>query len=261
VTAAEPRRFVLLRRLGIHPTVQSLVREELDAAIVAAEARRPPGGVAALDAGCGRVSALRPFRPRIGRLVGADLHRPPAGALPYLDDFVEADLCSGDPSVFPPASFDVILSSFTIEHFTDPDAAFRAFRHWLRPGGALVATTVNRRHPLVAAYLGAPAGVRDRLQPVVKASPGDAHPIVGVCNDPKSVQAALVGAGFASVRVATVSHLARAWGRTMPTFLAGLAGDLLAHASPARRSTIVAVARAAAADQDGRSRASQATSS
>lgn len=245
MTAPEPRRFSLLPRLGIHPTVQRLVVEELDAAISAAEARRPQDGVAVLDAGCGRVSALRPFRPRIARFVGADLHRPAPGALPYLDEFVEADLCSGDASVFAPASFDLILSSFTIEHFADPPAAFRAFRGWLRPGGALIATTVNRRHPLVAAYLVAPAGVRHRVQPVVKASAADAHPIVGACNDPVSVEAALVEAGFASVRVATVSHLARAWGRTVPTFVAGLAGDLLARPMPGRRSTIVAVARAA----------------
>jgi SAM-dependent methyltransferase len=245
--SSEPRRFSLLARLGIEPTVQALVRFELDTALAAAEAQADSRGVAVLDAGCGRVSALRPFRSRIARFVGADIHRPASGVLPYLDEFVEVDLCASDPTAFEPASFDVILSSFTLEHFGDPPAALRAFARWLRPGGTLVATTVNRRHPLVAAYLAAPPPLRHRLQPVVKTSAADAHPIVGACNDPATLEAALVEAGFCEVSVAGVSHLARAWGRTLPTFALGLVGDLVASLDPSRRSTIVAVGRRAEA--------------
>lgn len=240
------RRVALLARLGLEPSVQDVVRSELEAAVTAAERRSAVGGeaVAALDAGCGRVSALRPFRSRIGRFVGADIHAPAPGALPHLDEFAVVDLCASDPSAFPPASFDVILSSFTIEHFSDPPAAFRAFRLWLRPGGVLVATTVNRRHPFVAAYLRMPSGLRARVQPLVKASTADAHPIVGVCNSPDAVAVGLREAGFEDVRVTLVPHLARAWGRRSVTFGAGVVGDVLARPFPSRRSTIVAVARA-----------------
>jgi hypothetical protein len=96
----------------------------------------------------------------------------------------------------------------------------------------------------VAAYLAAPPGVRHRIQPFIKASAADAHPIVGACNDPEAVEAALRAAGFDEVSVTSVSHLARAWGRTLPTFALGLVGDVLARRAPTRRSTIVAVARA-----------------
>lgn len=215
--------------------------EALDAAIDAAE-ERGPDPVAALDAGCGRVSALRAFRPRIARLVGADIHQP-VTPLPHLDEFAIVDLC-GTPDGFPSGSFDVVLSSFTLEHFADPPAALANLRRWLRPGGTLVATTVNRRHPFVAAYLGLPDGPRRRLQPMVKATAADAHPLVGACNDPASVRAALVGAGFTDIRLSMVGHLARAWGRHWPTFALGLVGDLLTVPFPSRRSTIVAVARA-----------------
>lgn len=236
----ETGRFALLRWLRIEPPVGTLVYEALDGAIDAAE-QLGPGPVAALDAGCGRVSALRAFRPRIGRLVGADIHQPSV-PLPHLDAFAIVDLC-GAPDGFPDASFDVVLSSFTLEHFADPSAALANLRRWLRPGGTLVATTVNRRHPFVAAYLGLPDGPRRRLQPLVKATAADAHPLVGACNDPASVREALVAAGFADVRLTTVGHLARAWGRHWPTFALGLAGDLLTLPFPSRRSTIVAVAR------------------
>jgi SAM-dependent methyltransferase len=238
---AEAGRFALLARLGIGPTVGSLVHQALDRSIGAAETRSP-GDVTVLDAGCGRVSALRAFRPRIARLVGADIHEPVA-SLPHLDEFVIADLC-GPAAAFADGSFDVVLSSFTLEHFADPAAAMANLRRWLRPGGTLVATTVNLRHPFVAAYLGLPGGLRRAIQPLVKASAADAHPLVGACNDPATIRRTLADAGFVDIRLTGVGHLARAWGRHWPTFAIGLIGDLLTRAAPTRRSTIVALASA-----------------
>jgi SAM-dependent methyltransferase len=217
-----------------------LVRAALDTAIAEAETRSP-GSVAALDAGCGRVSALAPFRARIGRLVGADIH-PLAAPLPHLDEFVVADLC-GAASAFPDASFDVVLSSFTIEHFADPPAALAHMARWLRPGGVLVATTVNRRHPFVWAYLAVPSFARGPAQRLVKASAADAHPLVGRCNTPGRLLAAAHDAGFGDVRLDTVGHLERAWGRIAVGRLLGRLGDALAAPFPSRRSTLVLVAR------------------
>lgn len=241
MSSTEPRRFAILPRLGITPTTAQLVTAALDEAIEIAGARaRTDGGsgIAALDAGCGRVSHLKRYRSRIERLVGADIHEPAPGALPHLDAFATADLCV-DGNAFPPATFDIVLSSFTVEHFADPPAAFRHLRHWLRPGGRLVLTTVNRRHPFVAAYLGLPDPLRRRIQPLVKATAADAHPLIGACNDPAALSAALAGAGFEDVRIVTTGHLARAWGRHLPTFALGLVGDLLSVPFPSRRSTIV----------------------
>ena len=228
-------------------SVADAVRTALDAAFDAADARaanatasRP---TAVLDAGCGRVSALKPYRARIGRFVGADIHAPAPGALPYLDEFVAVDLCS-NADAFPPDTFDVILSSFTVEHFSDPPAAFRHLRGWLRPGGRLIISTVNRRHPFVRAYLATPERLRRPLQRLVKASAADAHPIVGACNDPASIERELRAAGFVDVRLTTVGHLARAWGRRRVTRALGILGDRLAQRTPSRLSTIVAEAAA-----------------
>ena len=236
------RRFELLPRFGIEPTVQALVKIALDEAITRASVAHAVGpgaggsaaptnghgaagpgakakgqatssGVVALDAGCGRMSHLRPFRDRIDRLVGVDIHEP-AQPLTHLDEFAIVDLC-GPADGFPAASFDVVLSSFTLEHFADPPAALANIRRWLRPGGTLVATTVNRRHPFV-----------------------------GACNTPGQIRRDLAAAGFESIDLQTVGHLARAWGRHLPTFALGLTGDLLAQSLPSRRSTIVVVARA-----------------
>jgi SAM-dependent methyltransferase len=217
----------------------------MDDVIARTEARNGRAGhpvVDALDAGCGRKSVLAGYRPRLRRIVGIDLHEPPPGSMPHLDAFATADLCGPDEA-FAGDTFDVVLSSFTVEHFSDPPAAFRNLRRWIRPGGTLVLTTVNRRHPLVRLYLGLPDPIQRPLQRMIKASAADAHPLVGICNDPAAIERALVEAGFVDVRLATVPHLARSWGRRLPAFALGLVGDLLAQPVPSRRSTIIADAR------------------
>lgn len=239
-----PTREGILARCGILPSVGTELRAALDMAVEYAEATAPIGstGLTVLDAGCGRSSALQPFRSRIRRFVGIDIHQPTPGSMPYLDEFEVVDVCS-DPAAFPPGTFDVALSSFTVEHFAKPLEAFANMGRWLRPGGTLVITTVNRRHPFVAAYLGIPSGLRHRTQRLIKATAADAHPIVGVCNDPKSILSAMRVAGFKDVKVTPIAHLARAWGKTWPTFFIGFVGDLMSRGLPSRRSTLLVTGR------------------
>jgi SAM-dependent methyltransferase len=214
--------------------VTEVVGEMLDESL-------PDSGARALDAGCGRRSQLAAFRPRIAELVGLDVHAP-AKTPRWLDRFVRADVCT-EADAFPPESFDLVLSSFTVEHLADPPAGFRNIYGWLRPGGTLVLSTVNRNHPLVGAYLGLSPGLRHRLQRFVKYSDADAHPVVGAANRPEDLRIALSGAGFTGIELVMTSYLARAWSRRVATFVLGLLGDLAAHRVPSRRSTIVARAR------------------
>ncbi len=225
------RRAASLRWLHRGPSTAEVLDGFLDDAL-------PSAGASVLDAGCGRLSALVAFRPRIARLVGVDVHQPEP-RLPWLDEFRVADLC-GDADAFPAATFDVVLSSFTVEHLSDPSAAMVNVHRWLRPGGTIVITTVNRRHPFVDAYLSLPPRLRASLQRVVKASAADAHPLVGACNTPGRIRRALADAGFRAIEVRTAGHLASAWRRHIPTFALGLLGDLAAQPLAARRSTIVA---------------------
>jgi SAM-dependent methyltransferase len=235
-----PTREGILARCGITPSVSTELDAALRVAVERARANAPDRatGLTVLDAGCGRSSAMQPFKPQIGRFVGIDIHDPAPGSMPYLDEFAVVDVCA-DGDAFAPATFDVALSSFTVEHFAKPVDAFANVGRWLRPGGTLVITTVNRRHPFVAAYLGVPSGLRHKLQRVIKATAADAHPIVGVCNDPATLRSAMDAAGFVDVTVTPIGHLARAWGRSWPTFFVGLAGDLLARGLPSRRSTLL----------------------
>ena len=237
----EKRRFAVLPRLGIAPTIKETVVAALDGAITERE-RDARGPIVVLDAGCGRQSALRHFRARVTRLVGCDIHAP-REPIAYLDEFAEIDVC-GTADGWPDGTFDVVLSNFTLEHFAEPELAMRNFRRWLRPGGTFVATTVNRRHPFVRAYLDMPKRWRDRLQPAVKATAADAHPLVGACNDPAIIQRVLGEAGFQGIQLRTVGNLARAWGRNPVGYVLGLVGDLIAQPLASRRSTILIIARA-----------------
>ena len=205
-----------------------------------------PAGLSVLDAGCGHKTPLAPLRRRIRRLVGIDLHVPDE-IPPYLDAFAPVDLCA-PTRAFPSAQFDVVFANFVLEHLDVPDTALDALAGWLRPEGVFLATTVNRRHPFVAAYLAIPARIRDRLQPVVKATPADAHRLVGRCNDPTAIRSALGDAGFDRVELETIGNLARGWKRHPLTFALGILGDLLTRSSPLRRSTIIVVARRTASD-------------
>jgi len=225
------RREALLRRLGLEPSTADVVRFFLDAAL-------PAEGARVLDAGCGRVSALAPFRERIAEFVGVDIQEPRPRP-PWLDHFVQADVCR-DSGAFPEKTFDLVLSSFTVEHFQDPAGALRILLSWLRPGGTIVITTVNRGHPFVKLYLSVPRPLARPLQRVLKASSGDAHPLVGACNTPAALRDALVETGFSEIELVTTDHLARAWSRRLPAYVAGIIGDLATHSFPARRSTIVA---------------------
>jgi SAM-dependent methyltransferase len=240
VTAPQRRRYELLDRLGVRPTIAARLQAALGPAIAAAE-KQADGEVRVLDAGCGRTSPLARYRARIDRFVGVDIHAPPA-PLPYLDEFAIVDLC-GPGDAFPAGSFELVLSNFTLEHFADPDAALANLFRWLRPGGMLVVTTVNRRHPFVAAYLSLPGTARRVLQPFIKETAADAHPLVGACNDQAAVRTALTRAGFELEQIETLGNLGRAWGRRLPTFVLGAVGDLLVQRMPSRRSTILAVGR------------------
>ena len=183
-----------------------IVRRELDAAFEAA-------GAARLRHGRGRYRRpRRRLRPRL-RAAAVPAAGSPASSAPIstrrhqgrspTSTSSRRSTSAPTPTRFPAGTFDVILSSFTVEHFADPAAAVRNMRGWLRPGGHLVISTVNRRHPFVWAYMAIPARLRRRLQRLVKATAADAHPLVGVCNTVDEIRAALAAAGFTDVRVTT----------------------------------------------------------
>lgn len=111
-------------------------------------APRPFAGLRLLDIGCGGGLLSEPMARLGATVVGADaaprnipvarLHAEQSGlAIDYRHTTAEDLVAAGEV-------FDVVLNMEVVEHVSDPPAYLRACRDLLKPGGLMVASTLNR---------------------------------------------------------------------------------------------------------------------
>jgi SAM-dependent methyltransferase len=121
----------------------------VDAFVRAVEAQRPaPARV--LDFGCGAGQLASAFAGRGYAVTGADV------AEAMLDEARRAEaggvewrlLAPGARLPFEAAAFDVVVASSVLEYVTDAAATVGEWARVLRPGGVLVFTVPNVRHPV-----------------------------------------------------------------------------------------------------------------
>ncbi len=98
-----------------------------------------------LDLGCGRGGLVEQLRHPLSQVMGVDPdlaslreHRLP---LPRAQAFSHQLPFAAD-------TFDLVFASWLLEHLSQPGQDFREVARVLRPGGAFVFITPNRRHPL-----------------------------------------------------------------------------------------------------------------
>jgi ubiquinone/menaquinone biosynthesis C-methylase UbiE len=105
-------------------------------------------GARLLDVGCGRGGVVEQLAGEGYWMVGIDPdrrslleHRMPAPALPRAAGFLSQ-------LPYRSASFDLVISSWVLEHLPHPGAAFVEAARVLRPGGHLVTLAPNAWHPV-----------------------------------------------------------------------------------------------------------------
>ncbi|MCX6907912.1 MAG: class I SAM-dependent methyltransferase [Verrucomicrobia bacterium] len=108
-----------------------------------------PQNAVVLDAGCGQslLPTYLPIRRRAFAYWGCDPD-PQARQNPSLDYFVAGEL---DGAKFGDQKFDLVMSSYVLEHLSDPLPFFCSARSVLRPGGTFAFLTCNRKHPFCQA--------------------------------------------------------------------------------------------------------------
>jgi SAM-dependent methyltransferase len=164
------------------------------------ESTAPGASVLNVGGGCDRSGAPLRVRRRAGRFVVVD----PSEHVEenQADEHHRATL--EEFAVDHEGEFDVAFAVFVLEHVQDPAPFAEAAARVLRPGGALMALTVNQWH-----YFGLPAwaatrlGVADPLVSLVRgARSAEYHvPTVYRMNTIRSAVRHLSGAGFSSVEV------------------------------------------------------------
>ncbi len=169
-------------------------------------------GMRLLDAGCGRGGAVEQLWSDAYLLIGAD---------PDLPSLIEHRLPSLPRAAaileqlpFGPESFDLVISSWVLEHLPDPGRAFAEAARVLRPGGHLVVLTPNRWHPvaLLNRLLARARFWQARLVPrLYGRAEEDAFPVHYRANSVRRLRGLGRSAGLACLGVQTISD---------PTYLA-----------------------------------------
>jgi len=141
--SASRQRRVWSRRVSSWDQHGSANLGSVTSAVISAAAAQP--GIAALDLGCGSGQISIPLATQGASVLGIDVSPAMAGRL--RDEARRRDLPALTAIALPieeldlpPASLDLIVSSYALHHLRDVDKArlVRAAHGWLRPGGQIV---------------------------------------------------------------------------------------------------------------------------
>ena len=196
-----------------YPDLQQAVFGRFDAAL---DCRLSQGAIV-LDAGSGPGSwILRPYRRRMGQLIGADVYMPDVS---HLDAFVLAN-CAQLP--FADNAFDMVVAYLVLEHLPAPALAYREFARVLKPGGYFCFKTPAVRTPLFLLAKILPTTWHKRLKSRIGIDEKDIFPTVYRANVLRTLERDLIDAGFQRDWLCTVDQTYAYLPHTRWTYALGL---------------------------------------
>lgn len=131
---------------------EGAMRERIDRFVLALSGRVGPGA-RLLDFGCGTGEIARALHEQGHAVTGCDISPAMIAAARAVDvrrglEFVELDAAAVGNVPFADAAFDAVISSSVFEYLADPPAQAAELRRVLRPGGWLLITVPDPRHPV-----------------------------------------------------------------------------------------------------------------
>jgi ubiquinone/menaquinone biosynthesis C-methylase UbiE len=130
------RRYKGIKK-GYKPGLE--VYKEMASSVINGETRL-------LDAGCGEAGLVEEYRHSARLVVGVDTYLRPIRSTIQIERVAEANL-SALP--FADASFDVVMSSWVLEHLQDPAIVLGEITRVLKPGGHFLFITPNALNYLI----------------------------------------------------------------------------------------------------------------
>ncbi len=138
-----------------------------------------------IDVGCGRMSLAEAAIHTTKRSVGVDLS---LNDLQQNTTVSQRVLANAEYLPFASASFDVLVSQWTIEHLQDPQSVFNEMSRIVRPGSKLILFTTNAHHyiPLVSRLV--PDGIqRWLIQGLLQRPSHESHPTFYRANTQRAI--------------------------------------------------------------------------
>jgi len=183
--------------------------------------------VRVLDLGCGRGGIVE----RLGRHgcwigVDADLRSLVEHRLPWLP----RGLAHAEALPFADDTFDIVATSWVLEHLRQPAVAFHEIARVLRPGGAFLCLTPNAAHPIPRLNIAC-----RRLRRIQAAAvwllygryPRDTFPVVYRANTPEAITRLAAAAGLYLREIILVEDPAYLMLCRLPLWLAALLEHLI----------------------------------
>jgi 2-polyprenyl-3-methyl-5-hydroxy-6-metoxy-1,4-benzoquinol methylase len=193
------------------------------------EANAPPYA-RILEVGAGPTNPTSAFLASLGELHGVDVDAEVRGNI----HLKSSALLENGRYPFPPATFDLVVSNYVVEHVEDPELHLVEIARVLKPGGAYLFRTPNLRHFLTLTSYMTSHRVHKLLANRLRALPAGTHdpwPTVYAMNTPGAVRRHARHAGLTVASLRMVEKEPSYGMAARPLFLAFMAYERLVNAS------------------------------